>query len=104
MVDKETPEIRLKRLHMRSWRRGMKEMDMILGPYADGPLASLNEGELAVYETLLDENDQLLYRWITARISGQQDERGPSALGELLDAIASHAAARLGGEKRNSTE
>lgn len=98
MTNSETPDIRLKRLHMRSWRRGMKEMDMILGPFADGPLAKLGEDELAVYEIMLDENDQLLYRWISARISGKRDDIGPPELESLLDIIANHAAGRFRGD------
>ena len=38
---KEDANARLKRLTMRSWRRGMKEMDLILGPYADARLADM---------------------------------------------------------------
>ena len=61
----ETREVRIKRLRMRSWRRGMKEMDLILGPFADGPLASLDDEGLAHYERLLEENDQDLYKWVS---------------------------------------
>lgn len=62
-----TPEeARLKRLRMRSWRRGMKEMDLILGPFADTALAALSDAELDAYESLLAENDQDLYLWVTA--------------------------------------
>ncbi|MEE9387960.1 MAG: succinate dehydrogenase assembly factor 2 [Paracoccaceae bacterium] len=64
----ETALARLKRLKMRSWRRGTKEMDLILGPFADMQLAGMDANELAQYEALLDENDQDLYQWI----SGQQ--------------------------------
>lgn len=61
-----TPEeMRLKRLRMRSWRRGMKEMDLILGPFADTVLAALSDAELDNYENLLAENDQDLYLWVT---------------------------------------
>jgi antitoxin CptB len=60
----ETPEIRLKRLAMRSWRRGTKEMDMILGPFADRALAGLSPADLDAFEALLEENDQDLYRWV----------------------------------------
>ena len=63
----ETPETRLKRLGMRSWRRGTKEMDLILGPYADAALARLDAAALEAYEALLNENDQDLYAWITGR-------------------------------------
>jgi hypothetical protein len=37
----EPRDTALKRLRMRSWRRGMKEMDLILGPFADAELARL---------------------------------------------------------------
>ena len=37
---------RLKRLKMRSWRRGTKEMDMILGPYAETELVRLDVSSL----------------------------------------------------------
>ncbi|MEL7173522.1 MAG: succinate dehydrogenase assembly factor 2, partial [Pseudomonadota bacterium] len=59
----EDRETRLKRLRIRSWRRGTREMDMLLGPFADGAsgLATLDEGQLAAYEELLEENDQDLY-------------------------------------------
>ena len=40
----ETHENRLKRLRLRSWRRGMKEMDLILGRFADRELAAMGEG------------------------------------------------------------
>ena len=88
-------ELRLRRLRMRSWRRGMKEMDLILGPFADGPLAGLDEARMGEYEMLMDENDQDLYRWITARLDGRPE--GPAVLGPLLDLIAEHAATRLAG-------
>jgi antitoxin CptB len=61
----ETPEIRLKRLRMRSWRRGTREMDLLLGPFADGPLADLPEAAFADYEAFLEENDQDLYLWVS---------------------------------------
>lgn len=60
----EIREIRLKRLRIRSWRRGTREMDLILGAYADGPLAGLDDAALDAYEALLDETDQDLYAWI----------------------------------------
>jgi len=61
----ETTESRLKRLTMRSWRRGMKEMDLILGKYADAVLPNMKSEQLDAYEVLLDENDQDLYKWVS---------------------------------------
>ena len=60
----ETPEVRLKRLRLRSWRRGMREMDLLLGPFADAELADLPIETLDRYEKLLSENDQDLYLWL----------------------------------------
>ncbi len=87
-------EARLKRLRMRSWRRGTKEMDLILGPFSDSDLAGLSPAELDLYEALLEENDQDLYPWITARLGDARP--GPAALSPLLDRIARHAQGRLG--------
>ncbi len=58
-------ESRLKMLHMRSWRRGMKEMDLIFGAFADAHLRKLSPEDLDAYEWLLSENDQDLYLWVT---------------------------------------
>lgn len=90
----ESAETRLRRLRIRSWRRGMKEMDLILGHFADGPLALLDGADLDAYEAMLNENDQDLYLWVTARVNGGTN-RGPDGLGMVLDRIADHAAERL---------
>ncbi len=63
----ETAENRLKRLRIRSWRRGTKEMDMILGPFSDDELAGLDAAQLDAYEALLSENDQDLYLWVSGQ-------------------------------------
>ncbi|SIS77467.1 FAD assembly factor SdhE [Phaeovulum vinaykumarii] len=60
----ESAEARLKRMRMRSWRRGTKEMDLVLGPWADARLAGLSAAELEVYDALLGENDQDIFPWI----------------------------------------
>ena len=62
MTDRDT---RLKRLKIRSWRRGTKEMDMILGPFADQSMERLDLVQLDVYEAMLTENDQDLYQWFS---------------------------------------
>jgi antitoxin CptB len=57
--------VRLKRLRIRSWRRGTREMDLLLGPYADGPLAGLDAAALDAYEALLEVGDTELYAWLS---------------------------------------
>lgn len=55
---------RRKRIYYQCWRRGMREMDMILGSFADTHLADLPEETLSELEHLLDVPDQQFYRWI----------------------------------------
>jgi len=80
----EDAETRLKRLKMRSWRRGTKEMDLILGPFADARLVDLSGAQLDTYEELLEENDQELYPWISLGIDA------PSAYAQLFEMIRQH--------------
>ena len=60
-------EIKRKRLKMRSMRRGIKEMALILKNFADVNLNSMSELELENFENLLLENDQDLYQWSTGQ-------------------------------------
>jgi antitoxin CptB len=87
----ETAEARLKRLRMRSWRRGTKEMDLILGPFADAHLARMGEDDLARYDALLAENDQDLMAWVLGQSAPSPD------LADMLDRITEFATARLSG-------
>jgi antitoxin CptB len=57
-------ETRLKRLRFRAWRRGFREADLILGPFADSHAWSLTEIEAAAFESLLDRPDHDVYGWI----------------------------------------
>ncbi|MCE9522465.1 MAG: succinate dehydrogenase assembly factor 2 [Alphaproteobacteria bacterium] len=60
-------DIRLKRLKFRAWHRGMKEVDLILGPFADENAARLSEAELVDFELLLGVPDNDLYDWLSGR-------------------------------------
>ncbi|MCH2248752.1 MAG: succinate dehydrogenase assembly factor 2 [Cognatishimia sp.] len=80
----ETHENRLKRLQMRSMRRGIKEMDIILSRYAESHLATMDAPALDLYEALLNENDQDLYQWV----SGQAE--APESLSGLISKISDH--------------
>ena len=66
----ETYEIRLKRLKMRSMRRGIKEMDIILSGFSDLHLIDMSGAQLDLYEDFLDENDQDLYQWVSGQVAG----------------------------------
>ena len=80
----EPRETQIKRLYMRSIRRGIKEMDVILMDYADSKLHEMTDGELATYDALLAENDHALYQWIT----GQVDT--PPAFLDMISEISAH--------------
>ena len=60
----ETAQDRIKRLHMRSMRRGMKEMDLIFMDFAARKLTTMSEADLDLYDALLSENDQDIYQWV----------------------------------------
>jgi antitoxin CptB len=62
----ETEKLRRK-LRYRSWHRGTREMDLIMGRFADAHLDSFTHDQLVTYEDLLQENDPDLYNWLTGR-------------------------------------
>lgn len=60
----ETRETMIKRMRMRSMRRGIKEMDLILADFASRTLDDMDDAGLAQYDALLAENDHDLYAWV----------------------------------------
>ncbi len=55
---------RRRRLLFRSWHRGIREMDMVYGRFADAQIAALSEAELDDYEKLLELRDQQVFDWV----------------------------------------
>ena len=55
---------RRRRLLFRSWHRGIREMDLVLGKFADAHIAALSDGELDEYERWLEVPDQKIYSWV----------------------------------------
>jgi antitoxin CptB len=58
-------DARQRRLLYRSWHRGMREMDLVFGRFADAEIASLGSSELDDYERLLDAQDRDVFSWLT---------------------------------------
>jgi antitoxin CptB len=56
---------RRRRILFRAWRRGVREMDLVMGRFADAYLPTMNEDELAELERLLDVPDPQALAWIT---------------------------------------
>lgn len=55
---------RRRRLLFRCWHRGIREMDLVLGGFADAHLASLTEAELDELERWLEVPDQQIFAWV----------------------------------------
>ena len=58
-------DARRRKLLFRSWHRGMREMDLILGSFADARIDALTDAELEQYESLLEVPDTILLPWLT---------------------------------------
>jgi antitoxin CptB len=74
-------ELRLKRLKFRSGHRGWKEMDLILGHFAEAQLNLLTTEQLAAYESLLEQDDDVIWRWLTGK------EETPDAFAEITQML-----------------
>jgi antitoxin CptB len=64
---------RRKKLKFRAWRRGFREIDLILGGFADKHLAALTADQLDAFEQLLDAPDQDVFAWITDQAPAPAD-------------------------------
>lgn len=60
-------ELWLKRLSYRSWHRGCKETDLVLGTYCNQRIARLEEPQLQLFEAFLDEDDAEIWAWLTEK-------------------------------------
>jgi antitoxin CptB len=61
----ENLDLRRRKLLFRAWHRGMREMDLIMGRFADSAIERLSDGELTELERLIDVPDPDLLTWIT---------------------------------------
>lgn len=86
----EPREIRLKRLRLRAWHRGIKEMDLILGGWADRYLEGADDATIDAFETVMAEADHDLYTWV----SGQAD--APEDLAPMIARLAADMVPTLG--------
>lgn len=65
-MNDDNDAVRRRRLRFRAWHRGTKEMDLILGTFADRHLDGMNAAGLAAFERLLEEPDRELFAQISA--------------------------------------
>lgn len=63
------PELRRRRLLFRSWHRGTREADLILGSFAEAHLGDFDSAQLDRYEALLEVPDADLFDWLGSRVA-----------------------------------
>lgn len=70
-------ELWLKRLTYRSWHRGCKETDLVLGTYCARNLAQLSDSHMQLFEAFLDEDDAEIWAWLTEKTPCPKAEYAP---------------------------
>jgi antitoxin CptB len=63
---------RRRKLLFRAWRRGVREMDLIVGRFADAHIDKFDDGALDDFERLIEVPNAALYAWVTG------DESAPA--------------------------
>jgi antitoxin CptB len=82
-------DVRRRQILFRAWHRGMREMDLIMGRFADAHIGTLSEAELAEFERLIEVTDRDLLGWITGEIPTPENYDMP--LFRRLKAFHTHA-------------
>lgn len=59
--------IKRKQLLFRSWHRGTREIDLLLGRFADAHIPGFDEGQLGLYDRFLSNSDPDIYNWLTGQ-------------------------------------
>ena len=76
-------ETRRKRLRFRAWHRGTKEADLLLGPFADANLDTLDADGLTRFEALLARSDPEIMDWMTGAAEPPDDP----VVARLIDSV-----------------
>lgn len=71
-IGAEPRDTAIKRLKMRSMRRGIKEMDLILSDFAGRALDTMSAADLVLYDALLEENDHDIYGWVNGQFEAPE--------------------------------
>lgn len=59
---------RRRRILYHAWHRGTRELDLLLGRFADSAIGDLTETELDEFEALMEEEDRSLFGWILGKM------------------------------------
>jgi antitoxin CptB len=60
--------VRRRRLVFRAWHRGIREMDLIMGRFAEEHAAALTDAEVEQFEQLMEAPDPDIFLWITGAL------------------------------------
>jgi antitoxin CptB len=66
-----------RRILYRAWHRGIREMDLIMGRFADAEIENLSDEDEAEFERLIDAQDHDLYAWVTGALPVPADYDTP---------------------------
>ena len=88
MTAGEDIAMRRKKLRYRAWHRGTREMDLVLGPFADAHTERMDASELDRLEALMNEEDPPLLTWVI----GQAEPPAHVDRAFLAEVIADHQA------------
>jgi antitoxin CptB len=70
-------DARRRRILFRAWHRGLREMDLIMGRFADITIDRLSDAELDEFERLMHAPDPELYLWIAGDTTPPPEYDGP---------------------------
>lgn len=67
MVTEDNISIKRKQLVFRSWHRGTREVDLLLGRFADAHVAGFDAEQLAQYDRFLNNSDPDIFNWVSGQ-------------------------------------
>lgn len=68
---------RRRKLKFRAWRRGFREMDLLMGSFAEKHIGELDEAGLDEFERLLSTPDWEVYAWLVGQKPIPDNHAGP---------------------------
>ncbi len=83
-------DVRRRRVLYRAWHRGIREMDLIMGRFADAEIGTMRDADLDDFERLIEVPDRDVYLWITGEAEAPSNYKTP--VFRRLKAFHSHAA------------
>ena len=76
-ISSEGLDARRRRLLFRAWHRGMREVDLITGRFADAHIATLSESEIDAFERIMDVPEPDLLAWVMGSVPTPADQDTP---------------------------